>query len=100
MDTFRLESTVLAALELVPGEPSDLTEVLRRPTERAALLGSSPDGGRRQLTSYLRDNLDVDRVAHWQRRLEQLARSQGVRPLIAGEPEYPARLLGCWDAPP
>jgi DNA processing protein len=100
MDTFRLASTVLAALELVPGEPWDLTEILRQPIERAALLGSSSEGGPRQLTSYLRDNLDADHVAHWQRRLQQLARSQGVRPLVAGEPDYPAQLLGCWDAPP
>ena len=100
MDTTRLASTVLAALELVPGEPWDLTEILRRPAEREALLGLKSDVGSLQLTGYLRDNLHQDRVEHWQKRLEQLARSHKVYPLIVGEPGYPALLLSCWDAPP
>ena len=100
MDTIRLASVVLAALELVPGDPSDLTEILRRPEERAVLLGSSHFRARRQLLNYLRENLDPVHVDHWEKRLGQLVCSRGVRPLVVGEPDYPSHLLSCWDAPP
>ena len=100
MDIIRLASVVLAAMELVPGEPCDLTDLLRQPTERAALLGSESKGSRRPLTSYLHKNLDLGRVDHWHKHIERLTHSQKVEPLIAGLPGYPTALLECWDAPP
>jgi DNA processing protein len=100
MDTMRLAAVALAALELVPGDPCDLTDLLRQPTERAALLEEDNADFSRPLTGYLQSNLDLGRVDHWLKQIERLARNEGVQPLVAGQAGYPTALLECWDAPP
>jgi DNA processing protein len=97
----RKVSTVMAALELLPAQPSDLTSILRDPCELKALLASPFESvSASELVSYLRDNLDFARIDWWQKTIDELIRSEAARPTIAGAPEYPQRLSECWDAPP
>ncbi|MCD2131399.1 MULTISPECIES: DNA-processing protein DprA [Rhodococcus] len=99
-DTIKDASTVLAALELLPAEPRDLTAILRDPDERAALLGVRPSSGLSPLVTYLVENLDLGRVDHWFKAVDRLHQVGSAIALVAGTPEYPAKLAECWDAPP
>lgn len=108
--------TVLAALEQVPGDPSDLTSVLRDPVDRRALLGdeggSDPLGGshaadvmsaaepRSPLGRYLVENLDQGRVEMWAKVVDSGVRDERYRPILVGWSDYPRRLAQLWDAPP
>lgn len=89
---------LLAALELVPGEPSDLTDLIRRPSGLEALTGRGSYRTESSLTEYLSSSLDQLRIEYWHRCLTQLA--ENVRILIAGQEGYPRLLFSCWDAPP
>lgn len=107
MDEIRQSALVLAALELVPGEPSDLTALLRRPGVRELLLGGcsgregdSGDLHLSQLATYLLETLDYGRVEHWSKILDRGVRARHYVPLIAGTATYPQRLADVWDAPP
>lgn len=110
-------AVVLAALELTPGEPSDLTALLRDPQQRSALLDPSgprtapqdrgyddPEHDRASdLTSlgdYLAAALDPRRVEHWSKVLEGGIAAGAYAPLIVGEGRYAHRLADLWDAPP
>ncbi len=89
----------LAALELVPGEPADLTTLLSDPDSRKSLVTRSAarsDG----LLSYLCDQLDHGRVEAWGKRLDRLVADGAGIPVLAGDSAYPARLTECWDRPP
>lgn len=106
----------LAALELVPGEPSDLTAVLRSPDDRRTLLGDEAELGVElgfqlrsarpvstalsPLARYLVEHLDHGRVENWVKILERGVRDGRYRPMLLGWQEYPARLRDTWDAPP
>lgn len=116
VDEILRASVVLAALELVPGDPSDLTSVLRDPADRQALLGSdaernpscdmrvpsewSSSSARSPLGRYLVEQLDRNRVAVWLKLLTHQARERRYRPIVFGWQEYPARLGNVLDAPP
>lgn len=97
---------VLTALELLPGEPWDLTGVLRSERDRQALVGPwHPDAGHRDcgllpLTEYLVRAVDPERVEAWVEVIERGSRESRYRPLIVGERGYPPRLTRVWDAPP
>jgi DNA processing protein len=101
MDKTRMISTILAALELAPAEPSDITGILRDHVERHALMSLTPSPRSRPLTVYLCEQLEIGRIDHWYKHLEmRFAWRQSDDVLIAGDENYPARLAGCWDAPP
>lgn len=113
-------AVVLAALELTPGEPSDLTALLRDSDQRRALLdhlgahagarASSPATSQHDaedrasaltpLASYLAAALDTSRVEHWFKILENGANQGAYAPVLVGDDNYPHRLAHVWDAPP
>lgn len=106
----------LAALEQVPGEPSDLTAVLRDPDDRRALLGDEAGFGVENsfqlrsakpvttelspLAQYLVEHLDHGRVENWVKIVERGVRDGRYQPMVIGWQEYPSRLREIWDAPP
>ncbi|WP_433754636.1 DNA-processing protein DprA [Nocardia sp. CA-135398] len=102
MDTFSLRSvgTVMAALELLPAEPSDLSGILRDSDQRSMLLDRVPGLHRSPLTTYLCENIAPERVDAWSKELEMLCERKAVHTALAGTPAYPGRLAECWDAPP
>lgn len=108
MDEMRCAAVVLTALELVPGEPSDLTSVLRLSIDRQALLGpgnlptgsSSDERGLSPLGQYLTKAIDPARVESWAEVIDRGSRECRYRPVVIGDPAYPARLAEARDAPP
>lgn len=107
MDEIRQSALVLAALELLPGEPGDLTALLRNPVVRELLLDEPHVRERElgslhlsQLASYLLETLDYGRVEHWAKIVDHGVRARNYLPLVAGTPGYPKRLAEVWDAPP
>ena len=100
MSDNRLAAQVLAAQELSPAEPSDLTGILLADEQRQAFLTLCPDEHSTEFTTWLCDQLERDRIIYWQRRLDRLADESEVRVLLAHEAGYPARLASCWDRPP
>lgn len=114
MELIWTAARVLAALELVPGDPADLTALLRDPDERRALLGpeaylpaptdadrdSFDMHARTDLGRYLTEQLDHGRVEAWAKRLERHIENGLLIPLIHGTGDYPERLGRVWDAPP
>jgi DNA processing protein len=106
MDEMLSAAVVLTALELLPGEPSDLTALLRSEVDRRALLGPGyPDasqsaGGLSPLAEYLVRVVDPSRVEAWVEVIERGSRECRYRPLIVGDRGYPRRLDRIWDAPP
>lgn len=106
MDEMRCAAVVLTALELVPGEPSDLTSALRSQADRQALLGPGHGdeigtyGPLSPLGKYLVEAIDPGRVESWVEVIERGSRECRYRPVIAGDPGYPVRLARVWDAPP
>lgn len=96
----RTTAITLAALELLPAEPSDLAEILDTPEQRAALLELSPDDASTDLTAWLCAEIDHGRVELWEKRLHRLAEDTPVSPVLTGEPGYPSLLASCWDRPP
>ena len=100
MSDVRATAVALAALEVLPAEPSDLTRVLVEVEQRAALLNLHQDGSSSELTAWLCEQIDHGRVELWEKRLEQLIAETPVRAVLAHEEDYPTRLRECWDRPP
>ncbi len=90
----------MAALELLPAEPSDLAGILRDSDQRSMLLNrvAGPHGS--PLTRYLCENIAPERVDAWWKELETLCERKAVRTTLVGTSAYPQRLAECWDAPP
>lgn len=102
MDVAAVVGRVLAASELIPGEPSDLTQLLRNAADRAVILGdqpvdSAPVG---ELCRYLARNLDPSRAQWWRHRVHEGISQSRYHPTIVGWEEYPVRLDQVWNAPP
>ena len=111
-----MAGVILAALELAPAEPSDVTAILLRTTDRHVLLGRDDDGPSdaqgpsdrppstvREVTplaSYLADHIDQGRVEHWTKVVDRGVSEGRYRPLPVTDPGYPRRLREAWDAPP
>jgi len=95
---------VMASLELLPAQPSDLTHILRDPVQCQALLDPGMDSPGSELVQYLRESLVQSRIAYWHKQVENLLRQDVARPILAadlpGTAVYPPRLAECWDAPP
>lgn len=91
---------ILVALELAPGEPCDITTILKTPQDRQALLDLDPHGATKDLTEYLCSRIGYGRIEHWSKHIarEQLDTAEHI--LIAGCQNYPAELAATWDAPP
>lgn len=116
MDEMRTAGVILAALELAPAEPSDVTAILLSATDRSVLLGSDDDSpsdvddlsdllrsrgrGVTPLARYLADHIDQGRVEHWTKVVDRGVGEGRYRPLPVTAPGYPHRLREAWDAPP
>jgi DNA processing protein len=100
MVDIRTAAVAFAALELVPGEPSDLSALLSDGMTRQALADRAAAHAGDGLLAYLCAELDHGRVESWVKRLDRLvADGEGV-PVLAGDADYPAALAQCWDQPP
>lgn len=107
---------VLAALELVPGEPSDLSDILRTNRTRRRLFEAFRSAGddisrttpytpvgphpELSLVDYLEKWLDVERIRFWSNLMRDARKQQQYSSVIAGDEGYPSRLASCWDSPP
>lgn len=100
MADLRTAAVALAALEILPGEPSDLAGILSSPAQRQALVGCHVEPDTRELTAWLARTVDRARIEHWEKALDALTRDTKARPVLAGDADYPHRLAGCWDRPP
>jgi DNA processing protein len=101
MQTYRAPAIVLAAAEMLPAEPGDLSGLLSDDRQRDALFSLSADEHSSALTAYLSAEIDLGRVERWEKRLElYAAEAPDLRLLTAGGPYYPSRLAACWDRPP
>jgi DNA processing protein len=100
MDVTYQAAVSLAALEVIPGEPSDLNRILRDSALRAAFFGSATDTTQDELVSWLRDEIDPARVEMWHKRLYAIERDLLARPVLRHCPSFPSLLRKCWDAPP
>jgi DNA processing protein len=100
----RQVAVVMASLELLPAQPSDLTGVLRDPDQFHALVEANTDVYESELVGYLRENLDQARIEHWHKQIDRLIAAEIAKPILAANlsdaPVYPERLTRCWDAPP
>lgn len=100
----RQVSIVMASLELLPAQPSDLTGVLRDPDQFHALIDTNADPYASELVGYLRENLDQARVENWHKQIDRLITAEIAIPILAANlpdaPAYPELLARCWDAPP
>jgi DNA processing protein len=100
-DYARTVGTVMAAQELLPAQPSDLTAILGDPEQLTALLRSPLDfAPASELVRYLREHTEPGRIDWWHKVIDQLIQKRIATPILAGTPHYPARLAECWDAPP
>jgi DNA processing protein len=103
-DYIRKAAIVMASLELLPAQPSDLTGILRDPDQFHALIDQNAQNYETDLVGYLRENLDSTRIEHWHKQLEKLIANDVAAPALAADlpdqPRYPVRLARCWDAPP
>ena len=93
-------AVALAALEMLPAEPSDLAGILDAPEQRAALLALTPAHTSTDLTAWLCTEIDRGRVELWEKRLYHLAQDTPTRAILTSEPDYPDLLATCWDRPP
>lgn len=113
MDEIRTAGVILAALELAPAEPSDVTAMLLRAPDRQALLRGDEDCGWSStaglapnsrevspLARYLADHVDQGRVEHWTKVIDRGTSEGRYHPLAVMDAAYPARLRDAWDAPP
>lgn len=101
MSNLVLAAAVLAGLEINPGQPSDVTRLVRTPALRRSLLGNNPAEAYafEPLVDFLLTYRPADRRAYWENVLEQVSR-QGTRVVVAGDSPYPEMLELIWDAPP
>jgi len=100
-DDVRKVATVMAAQEILPGQPSDLSGILADQKQVEALLRPPLDPVQAsELVHYLRENIEPGRIDWWYKEIDQLVESRTAIPVLAGSPDYPARLARCWDAPP
>lgn len=98
MDDSYLPAVCMAALELLPAQPSDLAKLLLDPLERQAL--TSGCSGASELTEWLLQEIESGRVDVWHKRLDRVRHDLQARPILAHEDTYPRALRDCWDAPP
>lgn len=101
MDAVHAAAIVLAALEVTPAAPQDVTGVVANSREFRALATRSVHRSSSPLTRYLIEAMDPARVTRWQSLLDIDVRLHGAyRPIVAGQAGYPRRLAQVWDAPP
>jgi len=101
MDVVEVAALVLAALEVTPSEPADLTPLVRDRRGFQSLVSAHRSTGSLALAEYLADSIDHHRVEHWTAVLRHdVLETRRYRILLAGHDDYPGRLNDVWDAAP
>lgn len=114
MDEIWAAGTILAALELAPADPSDVTYILLSETDGQVLFGRGADSEQPSdddpeyatnhevtpLARYLADHLDHARVEYWTKVIDRGVAEGRYWPLPVTAPGYPRSLREAWDAPP
>lgn len=101
MDDLEAAALVLAACEVSPGEPSDVTEILRDPDAWEAVGAGRLAPTSSPLARYLSEAIDPGRVEYWHKLLDQDVRlDDRYHVVLASAPDYPERLALAWGAPP
>lgn len=98
------QSWIFAALEMIPGEPRDLSYLLAAAAADPDRLlagefeGTGYDG---QLAQHIARELDRGRLEHWYKKIDwYLANEVGAQILDVLDPAYPRNLISCFDRPP
>jgi DNA processing protein len=91
-------AVVLAASELVPAEPRDLSDLLLTGVDPCDLACGTTEVQPGTLADYLRATLSGERVAYWLKRLQSLP--AGTRSLLVTDKRYPDILRQAYDHPP
>jgi len=101
MDALETAAFVLAASEVAPAEPSDLTALLRDADEWRALTSREASSTRRPLTRYLIETIDPGRIEYWHKLLDRdVHADERYQVVLAGYARYPSRLARTRGAPP
>ncbi len=108
MDDMRLAGVILAALELAPAKPSDVTALLLNTVDRQTLLGREEDNERTRhkhstaspLARYLAAQIDPGRIDYWAKVVDNGVDEGRYHPVPVTNPNYPLRLREACDAPP
>ncbi len=95
-------AAILAASEILPGEPRDLSELLEsHPMGGLPWEETTGNGFPYQLARYIRDSIDACRINYWVNRLNELGQARpGVKVAVSPQAEYPPLLRQCYDHPP
>lgn len=96
-------AVLLAALEVLPGTPQDLSELLEIVGGASKLLHEMDGVSHREseLLHFLRSAMDASRVAFWKRSLQELReRRPDVSMIPVTDSRYPSYLKDCHDRPP
>jgi DNA processing protein len=92
---------LLAAMDLLPAEGSDLSALLLKIGAEALFEPTDQIGYDAKLAEYLRENISHDRIQFWARELARLSIQvpDATVTSVVGE-SYPKNLLSCFDLPP
>lgn len=92
---------LLAAMDLLPAEGSDLSALLLRIGIRGLTEPVDDVGYDADLANYLRKNIGRDRLQFWRHALAcMLAEVPDAAATSVVDKNYPANLLNCFDLPP
>lgn len=97
-------SWIFAALEILPGDPRDLSYLLTAAADNPGSLlagefdGPGYDG---ELAQHITRELDRGRIEHWYKKIDRyLADEPGAQIVDVLDPAYPRNLVACFDRPP
>jgi DNA protecting protein DprA len=92
---------LLAAMDLLPAEVSDLSALLIRLGPRSLTEHIDEAGYDRDLGDYLRSNIDCDRLRYWQNACTRMLTDipDAIAVSVISE-DYPVNLFKCHDLPP
>jgi DNA protecting protein DprA len=92
---------LLAAMDLLPAEGSDLSALLLAGGAQALTEATPQVGYDAKLARYLRENISHDRLQFWSRELTRMLtqKPDATVTSVIGK-AYPTNLLACFDRPP
>jgi DNA processing protein len=100
-DDTELTARLLAAIDLLPADGSDLSVLLLTAGVRGLTEPVNQVGYDADLANYLRNNIDHDRLQFWHSALTSMYSDVPDATVISViDKDYPANLLDCFDLPP
>jgi DNA processing protein len=95
---------ILAALEVLPAHPRDLTDLMKRGSgiiNESRLESATSSQRVAQLARYLNENIDENRVAHWLSVVDKVLYAEsGISCATVLDLDFPRNLLQSFDCPP